>query len=78
MLKASEKTSHDLYGWIQMRAEDVYDFLKGYIHFLNALSSYKIYIIEGKSEPHYFWFSLNRNWLLDNYEPEEMFINGLI
>ncbi len=78
MLKRWDRMSDELYGCIQMRAEDIYNFLIGYLHFLNALSTYKLYIIEGKSAPHFFWFSLSREWLFMNYEPEEMFINGLI
>ncbi len=55
-----------------------YTFLEGFRIVGDAFLAYKLFIVIETINDNRFWFNLNKEWLFMNYEPEEMFILGLI
>ncbi len=51
-------------------------FIRGFTRITDSLYYYKISFIEEDIDENYFWFQINIDWLLMNYEPEEMSIYG--
>ena len=45
------------------------DYLDGWDHFLLSLDSYFAFMFSDSLASNQFWFSLNRCWLEDNYDP---------
>ncbi len=68
----------DLYWMLHEMADKVHKFLIGFLMIDRPFSTYKMLLKEEKETVNYFWFRVNESWLFMNYEPEEMFINGLI
>ncbi len=73
-----QNLSYDLYDLVHLIADNIFDFLAGYISFFESFSTYKDCIVWNKKPVKVFWFCLNRYWLLDHHGPEEIFINDSI